>query len=183
MQLVLFRHGIAEDRSHPRCPPDAERALTEQGIRKTRSAVHGLARLLKDNTIGAVFTSPYKRARETADILLDGLDLSPRLLCTTDTLIPEENPLLFLQLLQRMLAVGDDRTFIVVGHSPHLNLLSSVLFVGHAAPDHPAQVLREEQIDLKKAGAACFHVSSLTVPLVRTTLLWHMPPRMLRQMD
>jgi len=36
MQLFIVRHGIAIDREDPRCPPDPERYLTEEGVEKTK---------------------------------------------------------------------------------------------------------------------------------------------------
>ena len=43
MQLFIVRHGIAIDREDPKCPPDPERFLTEEGLEKTRQAAKGIA--------------------------------------------------------------------------------------------------------------------------------------------
>jgi phosphohistidine phosphatase len=68
--LLLFRHGPAEER-RPGLT-DHERALTADGRRATRTAVRGLARLL--DTAPLIITSPARRARETADLLVAGWD-------------------------------------------------------------------------------------------------------------
>jgi len=46
MLLYLVRHGIAIDRDDPKCPDEAERYLTEEGIKKTREVARGVASLI-----------------------------------------------------------------------------------------------------------------------------------------
>ena len=59
--ILLIRHGAAED---PRAGlPDADRALTEEGWKKTRAAMRGLVRLGYVPDLGA--SSPARRAVET----------------------------------------------------------------------------------------------------------------------
>jgi phosphohistidine phosphatase SixA len=41
MILYLVRHGIAIDREDPDCPPETERYLTRDGIKKTREVAKG----------------------------------------------------------------------------------------------------------------------------------------------
>src|SRR5438876_182160 len=45
MQLYVVRHGIAIDREDPKCPPDPERYLTEEGVEKTKQVAKGVAAL------------------------------------------------------------------------------------------------------------------------------------------
>ncbi len=45
MQLYIVRHGIAIDREDPKCPPDPERYLTEEGVEKTKQVAKGVAAL------------------------------------------------------------------------------------------------------------------------------------------
>ena len=45
MQLYIVRHGIAIDREDPKCPPDPERYLTEEGLEKTKQVAKGVAAL------------------------------------------------------------------------------------------------------------------------------------------
>ncbi len=64
MRLYIVRHGIAIDREDPKCPPDPERYLTEEGIEKTKQVAKGVAAL---GITGDLFlTSPYVRAVQTA---------------------------------------------------------------------------------------------------------------------
>src|SRR6266566_2408395 len=57
MQLYIVRHGIAIDREDPKCPPDPERYLTEEGLEKTKQVTKGVAALCE--TADLFLTSPY----------------------------------------------------------------------------------------------------------------------------
>ncbi|MCA9751044.1 MAG: histidine phosphatase family protein [Gemmatimonadetes bacterium] len=134
--LVLLRHGIAIDRDDPACPDDPERALTAQGRKRTESAMRGLARL--DVRPDAIYTSPYVRAVQTAEIARDVL--APRLdPVRVPELLPEADPT---SLLARVHEAGPG-TFLLTGHNPHLSLVLARL-VGS----------REPFAWLKKSGVA-----------------------------
>jgi len=86
-QLLLVRHGIAEDRSEDR--PDGLRALTPAGRRRTtavleRAVALGLA-------VDRLVSSPLVRARQTAELAL-GAGLAPSLELAT-ALEPGADPL------------------------------------------------------------------------------------------
>ena len=68
MELYLVRHAIAEDRADA---GDDERALTEAGRAKMIRATQGLRKLKVRPDL--ILTSPLRRARETAEILAQGL--------------------------------------------------------------------------------------------------------------
>ena len=65
MRLYFLRHGIAEERSMGH--PDADRALTPEGITKTQQ----LAERLSDFDVKPqiIYSSPLVRARQTAEIV------------------------------------------------------------------------------------------------------------------
>lgn len=67
MELCLVRHAIAEERGL-RWPDDSQRPLTAEGRAKMLDAARGLATIWKPESI---LTSPYVRARQTAEILAD----------------------------------------------------------------------------------------------------------------
>src|SRR4030095_3565849 len=75
VELYFFRHGIAVDREDPSVTNDAVRPLTDDGIRKTRSAAEGLKRM--EIAFDRLLTSPWLRAIQTASILSEVLYLSP----------------------------------------------------------------------------------------------------------
>ena len=149
MIVVLFRHGIAQDREDPDSPPEAERRLTATGMRRTHQAARGLARLKLEPQ--AVLSSPYVRAHETADVAVDELRLAGREVVLTDALLPDAPPADLLRVLER-LEVG---CVLCTGHAPHLDrFIAHVL--GTSGP----------VTELKKAGAACLDLG----PPVR--LVW-----------
>ena len=78
MLVYLMRHGIAQDRDDPESPPDPDRQLTRKGAERTAEVARGLRALgVKP---GAVLTSPYLRAAQTAAIAetaLGSLELEP----------------------------------------------------------------------------------------------------------
>ena len=114
MVLYLFRHGIAINRDDPRSPAEADRFLTERGIVKARAAASGLLRL----GIGAevIFSSPWLRARQSADILIEVLDLNVAV-ATTDALLWDAHP----SELFEALAAQQSEQILCVGHAPHLD--------------------------------------------------------------
>jgi len=69
--LAFLRHGSAEAGGHGL--PDSKRRLTERGRREAEETAV-LARRARYVPV-AVYTSPYPRARETAEIFLDRLSL------------------------------------------------------------------------------------------------------------
>ena len=79
MDLILLRHGEAEDATHPGDPAeDAARRLTDDGKTKLSRSLPQLSLLLDDKKQLVIWTSPLVRARETAEILRDSLDLRER---------------------------------------------------------------------------------------------------------
>ena len=72
MKLLLVRHAIAEERDDKRWPSDADRPLTQRGMRRFRSAAAGLGTLVPE--VDRLLTSPFVRAHQTATILEDVLD-------------------------------------------------------------------------------------------------------------
>jgi phosphohistidine phosphatase len=158
MRLVVFRHGIAQDKDDPRCPPDPERRLTSKGVRRTRQAAKGLAAL--GVAPDAVLSSPYLRARETADIAVDVLRLRLRVV-ETPALLPESSPSNLVRVLQTIRA-GE---VLLAGHAPHVDRAVARL-LGSGAP----------LTELKKAGAACLESSGGK----RWRLVWLLGPEALR---
>lgn len=163
MLLVILRHGIAQDRDDPDCPPDPERRLTSKGIKRTREAARGLAGLKVEPR--AVLSSPYRRAMETAELALaalrpDGVSVVP-----TDALLPGAPPGDVMRVLER---IGEIPCALLTGHAPHLDLLiAHALGVGRPVTE------------LKKAGAACIDLPRGQPP---GTLLWLLEPGHLREM-
>lgn len=144
MEIVLFRHGIAEE-SHPEhAGDDAARRLTEEGREKCRK----VAEFLKEKGFrwDHCVHSGLKRAEETAHILTKKNHAKKESVC--DELSPGGDPLLALRVLRNY--SGD---ILVVGHEPNLCRLSALL-LGSKVPF----------FGFKKAGFAVLELDSWDKP-------------------
>ena len=70
------------------------------------------------------------------------------------------------------LASRTDQDLVVVGHEPQLGKLLVAALAGEEA---------RFAVEFKKGGAACVEFRGRAMP-GRGTLVWHLPPRMLRAM-
>ena len=91
MQLYIVRHGIAIDREDPKCPPDPERFLTEEGTEKTKQVAKGLAEI--GTVPDLILSSPYVRAFQTAEIVASAFEYSKQKIQKSDQLLPGAEPL------------------------------------------------------------------------------------------
>jgi len=156
VELVFFRHGIAEDSL-----PDHSRPLTEEGRRKTRAAAEGLKQM--EIVFDRILTSPWLRASQTATILSEVL-MGPAV---------EEMPELagdhtateFLGALQNC----EGRSFLLVGHQPLLGD-AVALILGAAG---------RCEIDFKKSGACAVQLDALP-PKRPAVLKWFLTAKQLR---
>lgn len=164
MLLYIVRHGIAIDRDDPDCPPEAERYLTSKGIDKTREAARGF--LSMEAKLEAVFSSPYLRAMQTAEIFCDALKIPAGKIKKTDALKPEASPKLILDELSKMKL--DEA--ICFGHGPHVDEL-----IAHVARAPRAFT------EMKKAGAACLEIKSFGP--ADGSLIWLATAHTLRDLD
>ncbi|BDU69772.1 phosphohistidine phosphatase SixA [Geothrix oryzae] len=115
--LLLIRHGIAED---PRPGQrDADRALTEEGWRKTRAAMRGLAAFGHAPTRG--FSSPYRRAMETMACLQEATGGFP--METSLGLVPDGRPAQADLWLRGLAAEAPEGVLALVSHQPFLGEL------------------------------------------------------------
>lgn len=72
-ELLLIRHGQAEPLRPSEAfePKDVDLPLTERGL----SQATALATRLQQRDVAAIYTSPLRRTRETAEVLAHALDL------------------------------------------------------------------------------------------------------------
>jgi phosphohistidine phosphatase len=167
VSICLVRHAIAAERG-PDWPDDAQRPLTKSGAKRFARCAAGLARL--GGIPDEIFSSPLVRARETAALLeaaatarTTGTAKRPSVTIVS-VLAPGSNPALVLA----RLAKRAKRTRVaVVGHEPDLGALAAFL-LGAARP-----------LPMKKGG-----VCRIDLPSWRAqgegTLVWWLPPRVLR---
>src|SRR5260370_1634860 len=86
----MVGQGIAIDREDPKCAPDPERYLTEEGGEKTKQVAKGVAAL--GVTADLFLTSPYVRAAQTAEIFGSALEYAKQKIRRTGLVLPGAAP-------------------------------------------------------------------------------------------
>jgi len=163
MDLYIVRHGIAIDREDPKCPPDPERYLTEEGVDKTRQVAKAIAAL--GVTPDLLLSSPYVRAMQTAEIFANALKYSKQKIRRTDLLLPgAECSALFRELAKDK----QSASIFLFGHAPHLDELIAAAFAS-----------KRHITALKKAGVAALQLKRISPPSAE--FLWLATPRLLRR--
>jgi phosphohistidine phosphatase len=159
--LYLVRHGTAEDASGGQS--DAERALTQEGIRKFRRAAQGIAKLLAENPPRRLLTSPLVRARQTAEILADAFDHAK---CKIDLHVSES--LAPPGHLQSLLKEARRQDTVAVAHDPFLSEWIGTLCFG-----------KPGQVTMKKGALAALELAATGAA---AQLLYLLQPGILREL-
>lgn len=123
MDLYILRHGIAEEFSHS--GHDRDRVLTAEGIEKTAASGRALRKL--DVEFDGIFSSPFARAWQTAEIIADELDCKS-LLQPVDDLAADSTAAIALKKLGVL--SQKHSSVLVVGHEPILSEMISLLLTG-----------------------------------------------------
>lgn len=131
MELIIFRHGLAEDVGPD--GKDASRRLTAEGQEKTLAAARGLAEIIDRPSV--ILASPKVRAMQTAKILGKVFDRTP-----VEMALLAEGPA---ARVAPVLAKREEPSVMIVGHEPTLSELASSLLTSGIAHGF---------IELKKAG-------------------------------
>lgn len=162
MNLYFLRHAIAVERGTPGYESDSERPLTAKGASRMRKIAEGMKSLELEYDL--ILTSPYVRARSTAEIVADVFKCKKRLRITRN-LVNGDDAALIGELTD---SYGKNREILLVGHEPHMSHLISVLLTGSENSD----------IIMKKGG-----LCKLSIPELRyercATLEWLLTPRVL----
>jgi phosphohistidine phosphatase len=161
VDVIFFRHGVAVDREDPK-GKDADRPLTQEGAERVKLAARGLKSLQIDP--GLVLSSPFVRARKTAELAKQELNLTIPLELT-DELTPEAPPE---RLLARLKDVQEKFTVLCVGHEPHISSAVSFMISGKIAAS----------IEIKKAAACCVRFAG-PAKAGTGTLIWLLPAKIL----
>jgi phosphohistidine phosphatase len=167
MDLYLLRHGIAADLGESGISKDSERALTAEGI--ARMQCIAAAMLALGIKFELILSSPFVRARETAEIVAGAmkleqrLKLEPALACGGDT-----------REVIRRLATRKPvpASALLVGHEPDLSRLISLLVSGDAG----------FPVTMKKGGLCKLSVAPLLYGRC-ATLEWLLTPKQMLLMD
>ncbi len=163
LDVFMLRHGEAGNRMTV-VEGDSERPLTPNG----RIEMQKIAKSLK--TVGLqtnrIYTSPLRRARETAEITARILKIP--IVEDWNELKPDGSK----QALYRKLArLEQNSRPILVGHEPHLSSLIGEI-IG----------TKEARIVLKKGGLAKVRITSFT-PRISGELRWLLTPKITARMS
>jgi phosphohistidine phosphatase len=166
MNLSLLRHGIAADRGSAEYAHDSERPLTPKGERRMRRIAKGIQ--ASGVAADLVLSSPYLRAKQTAEIVAQALSTSVGVMFA-EALTPEGDPRQLIAMLRT--DHRDQQAILLVGHEPYLSRLISTLLTG--GPNLAVEM---------KRGGLC----SLTVETLRfgrcASLVSLLSPRQLRRL-
>jgi len=166
MNLYFMRHGIAVDRADTGAKSaDRERTLTPKGIKRMQRAAKGLASL--SLSFDRILTSPLVRARQTAKIVAQALQLEDRVE-EIQQLSPDQS---VQDLVFGLVPYSGEKKILLVGHEPLLSSTVSFLLSGKAGAE----------IGIKKGGLCCLEVDGVP-PKANAVLHWALAPKHLRQM-
>jgi phosphohistidine phosphatase len=163
MNLYIVRHAIAVEEGAAGYESDSERPLTDKGRKKMRQVAKGLRSLGVEFDL--ILSSPYVRARETAEILAEVFKMKKNI-TFTESLIPLATPELLIGEINQTYSV---ESIAVVGHEPHLSTLIGILVAENAKID----------LTLKKGGVCYITADDLHHNDHRATLEWLLTPGIL----
>jgi phosphohistidine phosphatase len=164
MMIYLMRHGLAVEPGSPGFRTDADRALTHKGRRQLRKIAGVMAEM--ELEFDLILSSPFVRARQTAEIVARALKLKKNLKFS-NALAVDGDPALLLRQLERMKPMPEN--LLLVGHEPGLSQLMSILLTGNT----------RMKIDFKKSGLCKLEINKLKLGAC-ATLVWLLTPSQLK---
>lgn len=166
MDMLVIRHGIAEDREAFAATgkDDALRPLTDEGRRKMRQVARGLTTVVP--SLDVLASSPLARARQTADFVSRAYSGLP--ITEIHELEPDQPPEAFAAWVRGQARRG---AVAAVGHEPLLGRIVSLMLAGRP----------HSFIDFKKGGA-CLVAFPDRVEPGAGVLRWLLTPGQLRDL-
>lgn len=165
MDLILLRHGLAEDKTEfaKKNLEDHLRPLTLKGRRRTQQVCMEMRTWIKE--VDLIVSSPFTRARQTAEIASQ-IYMEAKVIESAE-LVPSSPPEAFCRWLN---AHGDQhKKIIATGHEPHLSTFASYMLTGQA----------KSFLELKKSGILCLRFESFSSATPKSAeLLWLVQPKL-----
>jgi len=157
VKLYFLRHGIAVEAEDWK-GAESERPLTDKGRKQLDREGKALAAL--ELELEVIITSPFARAKETAQIIAAALNMSEHIE-ENDRLADSFSAMALGEILKSYSKV---KSLMLVGHEPSM---SQVI----------GEIIGGGKIDLKKGGLACVEIPE--PPLRKGELKWLVPPKLL----
>jgi len=127
IEFYVLRHAVAKSRETWRGKDDGQRPLTRKGEKEMWRVAKAMTKL--GLAFDLLLSSPYVRARRTAEIVRDVFKAGRKLQLST-SLATEADPRRFLKETPKLFRSA--KSIIVVGHEPFLSELIALLTVGEA---------------------------------------------------
>lgn len=160
MELYLLRHAIAVEHGAPGFERDSDRVLTPKGAKRMRRVARGM--LAMNLFFDVILSSPFARAKQTAEIVADVFD-AHKSLEFTDTLAVGGDPEELIKLIGKKYDAVE--RVLLVGHEPYMSSLISLSLAGD----------QSVSVTMKKGG-----LCKLSVDVLRygqcATLEWLLAP-------
>ena len=162
-KIVILRHGIAAEPGTPGYEEDSQRPLTREGVTEMRRIAKAMKVLGLEFDL--ILSSPYVRARQTAEIVAEGLGLQKKPQFSAGLRCGADPRALLQELKQKH---SEKECVLLVGHEPFLSEFISLLISGN----------KNCSIDLKKGGLCLLAISSFE-PGESAVLKWLFNPKQL----
>lgn len=133
ISLLIVRHGDAEPRIEGK--DDKDRKLVKKGVKQMKRVANFIDEL--GIKIDKVVSSPFLRAYQSAEEIIDKLGIDTVKIETYDDLAPDKDPAQFIEKLKDF---QDNITVLIVGHDPNLSNM--------------IKALTGANVELKKGGIA-----------------------------
>ena len=143
MRIYLLRHGTAQQRP-PSGADSADRELVDKGRKQCEEVVKLLTRM--GISFDRALSSPYARARQTAEAVLGGLEVSAALQLD-ERLKPAG---IAARAISSSVGEGSAERVLAVGHEPLLSEIAATLI---SAPP--------ESVTLRKGGLVELQLTSI----------------------
>jgi len=166
MNIFILRHGIAVEPGTHGFENDADRPLIPKGERRLRSTAAAMKKL--ELSFDLILSSPFVRAKQTAEIVATELKLKKRIEFF-EGLVPGGNPRALIHALNELKPAPEN--VLLVGHEPYLSRLISLLVSGHA----------DAVIEMKKGGLCKLEVVELRLGQC-ARLAWLLTPSQMELM-
>ena len=166
MKLFILRHGIAVVRDDANAENDSRRQLTPKGKRQLRRTAAAMKQM--GLRFDLILSSPYLRAKQTAEIVAESLKLQKRLEYS-DALAPDGSPKNLTRELNELEPAPEN--VLLVGHEPYLSRLISLLTTGSL----------DLMMEFKKGGLCKLEVEKLSHERC-AMLVWLLTPKQMKRL-